>query len=314
MQYEFGPFRLDVETFVLLRGQEAISITPKALQTLRVLVESSGRLISKDELLTSVWDDASVDEANLAQNIFALRKALGEKPRDHHFIVTIPGKGYRFVAEVKACGPSLARYELSAPTVSSDVIPSRVTRARGFALFALVVGLGAVTFTLQRKQDTVTDYPEVSLTSYLGTVLCPSFAPEGERIAFSWDGENQDNFDIYVKRIGPGAPVRLTTNPRPDLSPAWSPNGRTIAFLRLPSNGKAEVWLIPSDADGPERLIAQVTAPDEVFSRMRCLSWSPDGEWLVVPDRTSANVDASIGLSLVSTRTGEKRRLTWPPR
>src|SRR4051794_23751999 len=100
MRYEFGPFRLDTETLVLLRDEELIPITPKALQILRVLVENSGRVIGKDELLTSVWADVSVEEANLTQNIFALRRILGEKPRDHRFIVTVPGKGYRFVSPV----------------------------------------------------------------------------------------------------------------------------------------------------------------------------------------------------------------------
>src|SRR5450755_2690258 len=101
MRYEFGPFRLDTETLVLLCGDEPTNITPKALQTLRVLVENSGRAVSKKELLTCVWADVRVDEANLTQNIFALRRILGEKPRDHRFIATIPGEGYRFVAEVR---------------------------------------------------------------------------------------------------------------------------------------------------------------------------------------------------------------------
>ena len=92
MRYEFGPFRLDTETLVLFRGEELIYITPKTLQTLRVLVENSGRIVRKDELLTSIWADVSVEEANLTQNIFVLRRILGERPRDHRFIVTVPEK------------------------------------------------------------------------------------------------------------------------------------------------------------------------------------------------------------------------------
>jgi DNA-binding winged helix-turn-helix (wHTH) protein len=76
MRYEFGPFRLDTETLVLFRGGEPIDITPKALQTLRVLVENSGRVVSKKELLRCVWADVKVDEANLTQNIFVLRRIL----------------------------------------------------------------------------------------------------------------------------------------------------------------------------------------------------------------------------------------------
>jgi hypothetical protein len=109
-------------------------------------------------------------------------------------------------------------------------------------------------------------YSSVPLTSYVGSEICPSFAPDGERVAFAWDGEKQDNFDIYVKQIGDGTLLRLTSDPRPDLSPAWAPDGRTIAFLRLNSEEKAEVLLIPSLAPGPARSLAAVTATDHIPS------------------------------------------------
>ena len=80
----------------------------------------------------------------------------------------------------------------------------------------------------------------------------PSFSPDSSQVAFSWDGDKQDNFDIYVKVIGPGAPLRLTTHASPDFSPAWSPDGRQIAFLRALPNGKAALLLIPA-LGGPER-------------------------------------------------------------
>ena len=76
MRYQFGPFRLDTEILVLFRGEDPIYITPKALQTLRVLVENSGRVVSKRELLTCVWGEVNVEETNLTQNIFALRRIL----------------------------------------------------------------------------------------------------------------------------------------------------------------------------------------------------------------------------------------------
>ena len=72
----------------------------------------------------------------------------------------------------------------------------------------------------------------VPLTSYPGEERQPSFSPDGNQVAFSWNGEKQDNFDIYVMPISSGNPVRLTTDPAQDTSPAWSPDGRTIAFLR----------------------------------------------------------------------------------
>ncbi|MFL6448696.1 MAG: DPP IV N-terminal domain-containing protein [Bryobacteraceae bacterium] len=189
--------------------------------------------------------------------------------------------------------------------------PRRLTSGMGFVFLALVLGLGTAFLALQRKQESPAEYSSVPLTSALGSALCPSFAPDGERVVFSWDGEKHDNPDIYVKQIRSGQPLRLTTDSRPDLSPAWSPDGQTIAFLRFSSPGKADLMLMPSSANGPERRIAEMIAPNEVYSRVRFLSWSPDGQWLVVPDGISA--DATAGLSLVSVHTGEKRRLTLPP-
>jgi TolB-like protein/Flp pilus assembly protein TadD len=99
--YEFGPFRLLPGERRLLRGGEMVALTPKVFDTLLALVEHSGRLLGKDELMKTIWQDSFVEEGNLTQNIFILRKVLGESPHDHQYIVTIPGQGYRFVAEVR---------------------------------------------------------------------------------------------------------------------------------------------------------------------------------------------------------------------
>lgn len=99
--YEFGPFRLLPAERRMLRGAEVVQLTPKVFDTLLALVQNSGRLIPKDELMKIIWQDSFVEEGNLTQNIFILRKTLGESPHDHQYIVTIPGQGYRFVAEVQ---------------------------------------------------------------------------------------------------------------------------------------------------------------------------------------------------------------------
>jgi len=99
--YEFGPFRVDPDKQVLLREDQPVSITPKAFETLLILVRHSREVVSKDELMKAVWPDAFVEEANLSQNIFVLRKALGDTLEDRRYIVTLPGRGYRFVAQVR---------------------------------------------------------------------------------------------------------------------------------------------------------------------------------------------------------------------
>lgn len=99
--YEFGPFRMDPDKQVLLREGQHIPVTPKAFETLLALVRHSREVVSKEELLKEVWPDSFVEESNLSQNIFLLRKALGDTAENRQYIVTLPGRGYRFAAPVR---------------------------------------------------------------------------------------------------------------------------------------------------------------------------------------------------------------------
>jgi TolB-like protein/DNA-binding winged helix-turn-helix (wHTH) protein/Tfp pilus assembly protein PilF len=116
--YEFGPYRLDPEARILLRGADVVPLTPKVLDTLVVLVRSAGHPVSKAELLRSVWPDTFVEESNLAQNISVLRKSLGPAPGGGAYIETISKRGYRFVAGVSpTSAPPEPKRQI--PTVSA---------------------------------------------------------------------------------------------------------------------------------------------------------------------------------------------------
>jgi TolB-like protein/DNA-binding winged helix-turn-helix (wHTH) protein/Tfp pilus assembly protein PilF len=110
--YEFGPFQLDATRRRLLRDGEAIPLTPKVLDILLMLVENSGRVVDKDELIKTVWPDTFVEEGNLTQNISILRKTLGESPDQLEYIVTVPKRGYRFVAGVREAEAAVPRYKM----------------------------------------------------------------------------------------------------------------------------------------------------------------------------------------------------------
>jgi DNA-binding winged helix-turn-helix (wHTH) protein len=98
--YEFGPYRIDAAKRLLLRDGETVPLTPKCFDILLALVETSGEVIGKDVLMNRVWPDSFVEEGNLTYNISMLRKALGERAKEHLYIVTVPGRGYQFVAGV----------------------------------------------------------------------------------------------------------------------------------------------------------------------------------------------------------------------
>ena len=99
--YEFGVFRLNLVKRELKRAGEAVSLTPKIFDTLRVLVQNQGQIVTKDSLMDEIWADTFVEESSLMRNISLLRKALGEQNEIAPFIVTVPGQGYRFLAEVR---------------------------------------------------------------------------------------------------------------------------------------------------------------------------------------------------------------------
>jgi DNA-binding winged helix-turn-helix (wHTH) protein len=119
--YDFGPFRLDPLKRRLLRDGEPISLTPKALDTRLALVSEGGKTIEKNDLMNKVWPDAAVEENNLNQNITALRKSLGDSRYDSRYIATIPGLGYRFVAEVVRVPPDERGPEVGTAKQSSSI-------------------------------------------------------------------------------------------------------------------------------------------------------------------------------------------------
>src|SRR5207237_4631662 len=100
--YEFGNFRLDTAKRVLRRlDGTTVPLTPRVFETLLYLVEHHDTVLDKERLMEAVWPDSIVEENNLTQNISSLRRVFGETPGSHHYIVTVPGRGYRFVADVK---------------------------------------------------------------------------------------------------------------------------------------------------------------------------------------------------------------------
>jgi TolB-like protein/DNA-binding winged helix-turn-helix (wHTH) protein/Flp pilus assembly protein TadD len=119
--YEFGSFRIDRAERLLLRDSQVVPLTPKVFDTLLVLVENSGHILTKDEVMKMVWPETVVEEANLSKNISTLRKALGESTGQYQYIETIPWRGYRFVASVREVGLE-----------SGDLVVEERTRSRVF--------------------------------------------------------------------------------------------------------------------------------------------------------------------------------------
>src|SRR5271166_6111020 len=106
--FQFGEFQIDVPSRTLRREDEAVALNRRAFDVLLYLIQNPGRILTHEELLKNIWPDAFVDENSLAQCISALRRALGEKPGDNSYIITLPGRGYQFVAPVTVVGAKSA--------------------------------------------------------------------------------------------------------------------------------------------------------------------------------------------------------------
>jgi len=158
LSYEFGPFVLDTLQHALLKEGKPVPITPKTYDTLLVLVQNSGRMLSKEELMKALWPDSFVEESNLTQQVSMIRRALGESPSDPRYVVTVPSRGYRFIAAVELAGSAETEIETEKDraqiaNASSSATPVRTTiiglRERRIALAGIALtGLSVLAFSL----------------------------------------------------------------------------------------------------------------------------------------------------------------------
>jgi DNA-binding winged helix-turn-helix (wHTH) protein/tetratricopeptide (TPR) repeat protein len=189
--YEFGPFRIDITDRVLFRDTMPVPLTPKAFDTLLVLVEAAGRILEKDDLMKMVWPDTIVEENNLTQNVSALRKALGQGVGEKPYIETLPRRGYRFVAAVRERWEEIPELIVRERTKSTIIVEeeeetetqTKVLGNLSLAQFAaivitLVVTAASVVYYLRTRRP-----PEEGSTSFAGAALRrrPSVAVLGLR-------------------------------------------------------------------------------------------------------------------------------------
>jgi len=166
-------------------------------------------------------------------------------------------------------------------------------------------------FFIGQTNDREYTPPQIkTLTSLIGTEAHPTFSPDGNKVAFTWNGKGEDNYDIYVKLIGTESISRLTTDPKADFRASWSPDGSKIAFMRQGFEEKTSIYIMPS-IGGQGRKVTEIYSPKQGYhSRYNKIAWHPNGEWLVLSDKNSA--EEPLSLFLLSLETGEKTRLTSP--
>lgn len=295
--FRIGAIHVHPSLHQLRRGDHIEKVEPRLMQVLCLLATHPGEVVTRETLLTVVWAEGYAQDEVLTQTISRLRRALGDQARDAHIIETIPKAGYRLIAPV----------HLEADEASSA--PAVARRQRRFSRSALA-GLGLVVVIIVlflwpgADPAPVVTPQSIPLTTFRGQERDPAIAPDGQRIAFSWDQGARHSSGIFVKQLGSTQPLQLTNPKGQDRHPAWSPDGRFVAFTRHEGQRRS-LYVIPA-IGGTERLVSQ--RQTDLHSD---LAWSPNGKWIVLADRSRP--EAPSGLVLIADDGTGERQLTTPP-
>ena len=289
---QFGPFLIDPDERILRRDGTPVPLTPKAFDVLAALLDKPGHLISKEELLQKVWPDTFVEESNLAYNVFALRKALGDTADDSRYIETVPKKGYRFKASVMPANQSGS----SQRAPESDAAPGRAR------------------FTGQSRNlaSSVVRFPQAPMRSQLATERRSApYSPTVEPLAVGGSDLSRRRWSRWYWLWFAGATVLvaagvsvlqwrrapadatppralpLTALPGIVRGPSLSPDGTYVVFSwNGPQRDNTDLYVQQIGVTAPPYRLTSDPAND--YSP----SWSPDGRTIAFlrrgPDGTSA--------------------------
>ena len=293
-RFSFAEFELDGERRVLLKGGEPVALNSKTLDLLLALVERRGEVLTKDELLERVWPGQFVEEGNLSVHISGLRKALGEKKKDHNFIVTVPGRGYSFIAalrndeEIVMESHRLSRILVEEEIRESDdddpadvqlrsirraELSGRTNRNRvligGSILAVVVLAVGGYLIQRSWASRRSTPFQQMSMRrlTNVGNVATATISPDGKLFAYSaTEGEDQS---LWLGHVDGGDPVQI----RPPahvvyLGIRFTPDGSSIYYTTSENFAEGALYRIPVFGGAPEK----------IRDNFRTFSFSPDGK------------------------------------
>jgi Tol biopolymer transport system component/DNA-binding winged helix-turn-helix (wHTH) protein len=262
--YVFPPFTVDVLKRVLLRDGVPVHLSSRTFETLLTLLRRHGKIVDKDDLISAIWRDVTVEENNLVRHISTLRRALDETPESHRYVVTVPGRGYSFVADVEA----IAGVE---PRTGATNPRSPLLLAAAAVLLAAIAGTSIYLLAPWDVESAAAPVERTrnmwQLTFDAGLQGEPSWSPDGATLAYSSD--RAGSLDIWVQSIHGDDPLRLTQSAASDSEPDWSPDGTRIAF-RSDRDGRG-IFVVPATGGAEQR----------VTSFGRYPRWSPDGTRLL---------------------------------
>lgn len=346
--YEFEGFRLDANQLMLYRDGAAVDLAPKVVETLLALIEKAGRIVSKDELFERLWKDSFVDESNLTQNIYLLRKTLGNASDGRPFIETFRRRGYRFNGDVSGYG---GRPAADVETGERDRSPSRyrVIWPIGGVVLLAVAALAIWNLASRKEVPAVSNAvpPNLSFTRLTPgtTVFYPVISPDGKYFAYCTS--TPEGQRLWIRSFSGGPAAALTP---PTLkgcrNPLFSPDSKEIFFVdnqselvRIaitggeaktvvrcgpdpfslsPDGTKAAVLrdrelVVASVDDGGESVLSKRDGTASWYSRLNARpAWSPDGKRILISGGRMENGQKKAELVEVIVDTGAERVIPTP--
>jgi DNA-binding winged helix-turn-helix (wHTH) protein/Tol biopolymer transport system component len=329
--YEFGPFRLDPEKRLLLRDDEPVPLQLKAFETLLVLVRNRQQVVLKEELMQAVWPDTFVEESNLAQNIFVLRKTLAANSGvqgTQRYIATIPGRGYRFAEEVRVVSghdalvvqrhsrthvlieEQVAAEPQTKVAVAQQTRPQTASRARPFrvALAAPAILALLVLAFLLRPPLAPPRVIGIHQITRLGTLVHNThLITDGPRVYFRlWQGKNRVLSSVSTE----GGDVSSVEMPFAAMDiDDIAPNSSEFLVENHTDIGKAP------DSSGLWRVPVPSGSPRPTAIRTHEATWSPDGRsiaYALGPALYQSNIDGTNS-SWIASLPGDPIYLRWSP-
>jgi len=347
--YEFGPFRIDTANRQLMRDGQVVPLKAKAVDTLLFLIDNRGDVVEKDELMRSLWPDSFVEESNLTQNIYTLRKALS----DGDYIETIPRRGYRFVADVRQTDGATSdvivvrettrvSYEeeydpndladANARTGVIDIAAAPVSRQLSgtgrksklsrwlWITVATAAALAMVVGAFLWRQSLRVAFENVRLAKFTttGKAVKVAVSPDGKYVAFVLNDAGQQS--VWLRQLVTGQELQIVPPKRTDIyGLTFTRDGNYVFYVSQEQNVLAMLYQVPSLGGPSDKLLEDVDSP-VTFSpdnkQMAFIRFSPGAASIVIAD-----IDGAGERTLATTRTGDAMRigpngvlpLSWSP-
>ncbi len=285
-------------------AEASVQVEPKIMDVLVCLQDAAGAVVSREQILASVWGDTIVGDDVLTRAVGQLRKILGDDPRQPRFIETIPRRGYRLLAVEIGLADSP-----TAPLATESSTPKTARRGGFRQLHAVVVlvVVGAVSVALFQQKFAVADRVVVPtrvfpITSFAGKEVDPAVSPDGRQVAYVARLADSEQVNIHIHDLETGLTRQLTFDDTHNHYPNWSPDGLSIAYVGQGVN--CGLWVVPAEGGIPRAVVPCDQLDEEA------ISWTHDSKSLVYVWQDKPGAPSK--LYMVNLASGDTRTLTAP--